>query len=240
MKGGPANLLETREDIIGYYNQAVGRLEEKATSDSARAYGGVVRATKGKVVETISESLVRLAWRVIGGQPGRLSFGRETYSVPVQRRYVANLPAVVRDCVEKNIDACFFRVQVDTRVLVDGRLVMGVECKSYTENAMLKRILVDFYLLKKPHPQLVCCLLQLESQLGGDYSDPEVHPKMGSPRSHALTSHFPEIDLNIITLLGGERNINKPIHKPGYFKELTRESLDRAIGCFSSLLAGRA
>jgi len=51
-------------------------------------------------------------------------------------------------------------------------MIMGIECKAYTENAMLKRILVDFTLLKSIVPKANCVLLQLESQLTGDYSKP--------------------------------------------------------------------
>ncbi len=66
--------------------------------------------------------------------------------------------------------------KVDVHVFVDDNLVLGMECKSYTENAMLKRILVDFRMLKSLHPDLICCLLQMESMLGGGYSDPLASP----------------------------------------------------------------
>lgn len=102
---------------------------------------------------------------------------------------------------------------------------------------MLKRILVDFRLLKSLHPNLICCLLQLESQLGGSYSQPLVNPQTGSPSTHTLMSYFPEVRLNIITLLQGERKIDQPIHKTAYFKELSSKSLDYAICKFSGLLS---
>ena len=106
---------------------------------------------------------------------------------------------------------------------------MGIECKSYTENAMLKHILVDSRLLKSLHPALVCCLLQLESMLGGSYSDPLANPQVGSPSTHTLMSHFLEVDLNIITLLEGERRVEQPIHQLEYFKELTLEMLKHVV-----------
>ncbi len=68
---------------------------------------------------------------------------------------------------------------------------------------MLKRILVDCALLKHIYPEVSFVLLQLESQLGGDYSL-SVSGKYGSPPTHTLLSYF-DIDLNIITLLRGER-----------------------------------
>ena len=40
-------------------------------------------------------------------------------------------------------------------------------------------------------------------------------------------SYFEEVDLKIITLLKGERNIEKPIHK--HFKPLEKEILEKAV-----------
>ncbi len=34
----------------------------------------------------------------------------------------------------------YYSLSVDKQVYVDGNFIIGVECKSYTENAMLKRI----------------------------------------------------------------------------------------------------
>lgn len=102
---------------------------------------------------------------------------------------------------------------------------------------MLKRILVDFRLLKTSYPDVVCCLLQLESMLGGQYSNPLASPQLGSPSSHTLMSMFPDIDLNIVTLLRGERKVNRPIHKPEFFKPLEIDCLDHAIGALGKMLS---
>lgn len=227
----------SRQDLIRSYNLLVGGIEGEALDDEERSYGGVIRAAKGKLVEEMSLHIIRLAWQECGGAPARLSFGDvKTYRVPVQSVYVDQLPEDVRARVSARKSQYFYRAKVDRHVFVDGAFVMGVECKSYTENAMLKRILVDFRLLTSLHPGLVCCLLQLESMLGGDYSNPLAVPQIGSPGSHTLMSYFPEVELNIITLLEGERNINRPIHQSGYFKELMQESLDLAIKRFSDFL----
>ena len=100
---------------------------------------------------------------------------------------------------------------------------------------MLKRVLTDFWFLKLQHAELVRGLVQLESQLTGDYSNLYANPRIGSGRSHSLMSHFPIIDLHIITLLEDERKVDRPIHKPEFFKELTTTSLDYAIARFSQL-----
>ena len=227
----------TRQELIRSYNLLVGGIEEEALDDDDRAYGGVIRAAKGKLVEGMVPHIMRLAWADCGGDPGRLSFGDvKRYQVPVQRDYVDRLPDEIREYINARLNQHFYRAQVDQHVFVDGKFAIGVECKSYTENAMLKRILVDFRLLKSLHPDLVCCLLQLESQLGGGYSNPLAAPQVGSPSTHTLMSYFQEVDLNIITLLEGERKIDRPIHRTEYFKELNPEILEHAIGSFAELL----
>ena len=168
----------------------------------------------------------------------RLSFQDiKTFNkAPIQPDYIESLPTEIRDYVNAQKSDYFYRAQVDRHIFIDGAFIMGIECKSYTENAMLKRILVDFRLLKSMHPNLVCCLLQLENMLGGDYSEPLANPQFGNPRSHTLMSHFPEVSLNVITLLEGDRKIYEPIHETEYFKELLPEYLDNAINNFSRLL----
>ena len=231
------NAPATREELIRSYNLLVGGIEDETIHDAERAYGGVIRAAKGKLVEAMTPHIIRLAWADCGGEPQRLSFGdTKTYRVPIQQHYVDGLPDEIRDYISERLGQHFYRAKVDQHLFVDGAFILGVECKSFTENAMLKRILVDFRLLKSLHPNLVCCLLQLESQLGGSYSDPLAAPQTGSPSSHTLMSYFPEVELNIVTLLEGERKIDRPIHQTNYFKELNPEVLEYAIGRFAQLL----
>ena len=227
----------TREELIRSYNLLVGGIEEQAVDDD-RAYGGVIRAAKGKLVEEMTPHIIRLAWQNCGGEAGRLSIGDvKTYPIHIQQTYIDRLDNDVKAHINEHKDKYFYRAKVDRHIFVDHKFVMGVECKTYTESAMLKRILVDFRLSRSQHPSLICCLLQLESQLGGDHGKPLAKTQMGSTSSHTLMSHFPDVKLNIITLLEGERKVAQPIHQPEYFKELLPESLDRAIDRFSELLA---
>lgn len=114
-------------------------------------------------------------------------------------------------------------------------MVMGIECKSYTENAMLKRIMVDFTLLKSVVPNINCVLLQLESQMTGDYSEPLKKIIYGSHSTHTIMSYF-DVDLNIITLLEGERKVDEPIHNSKNFKDLKKDVLELGIDAMSELL----
>lgn len=227
----------TRQELIRSYEILVGGIEEEAQDDEDRAYGGVIRAAKGKLVEQMAPHIVRLAWEDVGGEPGRLTIDdTRTYHVPIDREYVAGLPEDIRDYINEHIDGYTYPTRVDRHVYIDQAFVMGIECKTYAENAMLKRILIDFRLLKSIHPDLTCCLLQLESMLGGDYSDPLAETHYGSTSSRTLMSFFPEVDLNVMTLLEGERAVDRPIHQPDHFKELRPDLLDIVVKQFSDLL----
>lgn len=74
----------------------------------------------------------------------------------------------------------------------------------------------------------MCYLFQLESQLGGDYYA-LTNPVYGSRSTRTIQSYF-KCDLKIVTLLEGERKIEKPIHKLGHFKPLTLAALKGAMG----------
>ena len=100
---------------------------------------------------------------------------------------------------------------------------------------MLKRILVDFTLLKSVYKDLKCALLQFESQLTGDYSEIDKPVILGSHSSHTLMSHF-DVDLHIMTLIKGERKVDEPIHKAEFFKPLTYETVIKCIEHIKSLL----
>ena len=81
--------------------------------------------------------------------------------------YINELPdQEIREHILNNVDDYCYKLSVDKQVFIDEEFVLGIECKSYTENAMLKRVLVDFKLLKTRFSRLKCYLFQLESQLG--------------------------------------------------------------------------
>ena len=226
-----AQSATTRQGLINSYNQVIPSLEGKAA--------GTIRAAKGKLVEDMAQRIVMLAWRESGGAENRLTLGdTKRYNLPIKNPYIRGLPITVKKEINSKKKQYTYESQVDVHVFVDKELVMGVECKAYAETAMLKRILVDFQLLKSMHHELICCLFQLESMLGGDYSEPVKAntPTLGSRSSHTLMSYFPGVDLNIFTLLDGERKIERPIHNPAYFKELKLQRLNHVISQFKTLL----
>jgi len=220
--------------IIDAYTTLVIGIESKAKKDENRAYGGIIRAGKGELVESITKTLIEIAWNRLDGDPKRLSMEGKQIHIPIRREYLKRLDTGIRKHIEENITDYVYHYKPDVLVSIDGKPVLEIECKAYTENAMLKRILVDAALVKSQYPKTSFALLQLESQLGGDYS--ELKPTcFGSPSTHTLLSYF-DIDLQIITLLEGERKVDQPIHKKAFFKPLTQKSLEIAILKFEIIL----
>lgn len=225
------------EGIIKAYNLLVKGIDKKAhDNEEGRAYGGIVRAGKGTMLESIAKTLVMLAWKDLGQKEDRLKILGVRIKIPIKKEYIDNLEdEEVKAHIQKNMKKYVYPYKSDVLVAIDDKPVFEVECKAYTENAMMKRILVDCTLIKRIHPEMKFALLQLESQLGGDYSELKDNP-LGSTSTHTLLSMF-DIDLEIITLLKGERQVDEPIHKEIYYKELTKDSLIKAVNRIKEILS---
>lgn len=221
--------------IISAYNNSVKGVAPKATEDATRAYGGIIRSDKGSLVENIAKQLVGLSWAVLGEDEERIVLDRKKTKIPIRDGYLDRIEnPKIKSYIESNIEKYVYGLSQDINVKIDGDFVLSVECKSYAENAMLKRVLVDSWLLKQVNPDLRFVLLQLESMLGGDYSELD-DVTYGSRPTHAILSYF-DFDLSIITLLEGPRKVEEPIHAPEYFKPLKKKSLINAVGTFSEIL----
>jgi hypothetical protein len=224
------------DEILKAYEILVKGIEADANDDEERAFGGIIRAGKGKLVESIARHIVEIAWNKIGGKSDRLSLEKQTFKIPINKPYIEKLKhKEVRDYIYKNISDYYYGLKTDVHVSIDNKMVMGIECKAYTENAMLKRIMVDFTLLKSVVPNVSCVLLQLESQLTGDFSKPKNKRIYGSHSSHTIMSYF-DVNLNIVTLLEGERKVDEPIHSSKHYKELKKDVLEIGINTISDLL----
>ncbi|NLO18374.1 MAG: restriction endonuclease [Ignavibacteria bacterium] len=223
-------------EIINAYNFLVKGLDQQAKLEKSRAYGGVLRQAKGALVETICSGLIQVAWDELEVKDKKLNFSTKKIKIPIKQGYIDKIKdEQLKEYIKKNIDKYFYGLRVDKHIYIDDKFCFAVECKAYTENAMLKRILVDFTLLKTVFPDSDFVLFQLESQLGGDYSDANIKIKTGSPSTQTLISYF-DIDLVIITLLEGERKISQPIHKPEFFKELNEKSIIESFNFFKGIL----
>ncbi len=210
------------QEIIQVYDAVVTKVDNVARASEDRAYGGVIRSTKGKLQEHITESLAKIAWQAVGGSLDALEINSRKIPIPIQETYINKIKnQKVENYIRENIADYVYKLSVDKHIFINGKFVIGIECKSYAENAMIKRILVDFELLKRQYPDLSCYLFQLESQLGGDYHTLG-KPTYGSQPTHTIQSYF-SCNLKIVTLLEGERKIDRPIHK--YFKPIKIEVL---------------
>lgn len=213
----------------------IQNLYEETIGDVQRSnIAGQKRAVRGSLVEKIARIIVECAWVENGFDISRLSFVKRTYPLEIPQDYLARLDDDIQQYLLRNSDR-FYKRQVDLHVSVDGQFVMGVECKSYTENAMIKRVLIDFDLLKIDRPELDCILLQLESQLTGDYNLAR-NSRLGSPSTHSLMAQFPNVDLHILTLLEGERSVNNPIYEEENSKPMESENIRFAIDKTRALL----
>lgn len=231
--------IPTTKAIVRAYNLLVRHIDDDARdNDEDRAYGGMIRSGKGKLVEGMAKSLLQIAWQQLGGEAEQLSFERQSICISIKNRdeYLKRIQnEEVRNYIRHNFDKYVYKFKTDIHAHIDNKLVLGVECKAYAENAMLKRILVDFTFLKQAYPNAHAVLLQLESQLGGDYSDMNKEIHCGSFPTHTILSYF-DVDLHIITLLEGDRKVDRPIHKKAFYKELREESVVNAVEVFKGLL----
>ena len=216
--------------IVNLYTQGICSMYDKTP--------GETRGAKGVLVENIVDAIVRLAWHEIDGEAYRFDIRRQTGEIAIEENYVKNLASeYVRNHIQQNKDRYIYKIELDRAVEIDDELVLGIECKSYIENAMLKRTLKDFELIaKRLYPELIFCVFQLENSLGGDYGEASKPEQLGSESTHTLLSHTPEVLLEIITLLDGDRKSNREIHKRQYFKELPVDNVEICVNKFQTLL----
>ena len=219
--------------LIAAYNKLIQGIDIEASLSHDRAYGGIIRAGKGTLVENLTSNLVQIAWEDILHQSrNRIAINKKKMPIGISDAYIERISdPKVKEYVIKHRAGLIYKFGTDVQVFVDKKLVMPIECKAYTENAMLKRILFDAALMKEAVGTKTYYLVQLESQLGGDYSELN-DVTYGSPATHALLSHV-DVELKIITLLKGERKVDKPIHKAEFFKELKVKELMKAVNIFA-------
>ena len=234
-------IVETKlNTLITTYDKLVKGIDDQAAMSRDRAYGGVIRAGKGELVESLVTHLVQIAWEdVLHQNRARMEINKKKMPIGINEKYIERIADPrVKEYVVKHRAEFIYKFGTDVQVFVDGRLVLPIECKAYTENAMLKRILFDAELMKEAVGTNTYYLVQLESQLGGDYGELN-GVTYGSPATHALLSHC-DVELKIITLLKGERKVDRPIHKAEFFKELKITELQKAVLLFANDLKSYA
>lgn len=231
------NTKKELEKIILEYETVLKVVDHTAImldSEGERTYGGYIRATKGRLQEYITQRLIEIAWFTeLGQDRERLDVNSVKIDIPINLPYTEIVPKYLKKYILDHLGEYSYGISVDKQVFVDNTMVIGIECKAYTENAMLKRILVDFMLLKTQCPKISCYLFQLESMLGGDYSGLK-RRIYGSKISHTIMSYFPSVNLDIVTFIKGERRVDQPIHKSEFYKPLPLSSLERALNILTN------
>lgn len=210
-------------------------------TNQQRSYGGYLRSKKKILLETLVKNMIENIWIELGKNPNRLIINSQKIAIPINDQYLqkqASIQSDLRNYVRTNPDKFVYKLSVDQHVYIDNQLVMAIECKSYTENAMIKRIFVDFQFLKTVAPQIETFLVQFESQLGGDYSllKRQNSPIFGSYSTHTIASFFPTVNLKIRTLMAGERLVNQPIHNLDFLKTIDYNALSTLYDEFRELL----
>lgn len=192
-------IVNEYDTVIKVVNGEAHQLDESGE----RSYGGYIRATKGKLLEYLTKRLIEISWCVeLEQNEGRLEINSSKIAIPINQEYLLQLPHYQQKYIKSHLSEYHYGLSVDRQIYIDGQLITGIECKAYTENAMLKKILVDFRLLKTLFPRLNCRLFQFESMLGGDYSS-LLENGYGSPVSHTIMSYFPDVKLQILTFMSG-------------------------------------
>lgn len=203
------------EDIRSKYNRGILKSQSLYANRRDKDTAGAVRYTKGKLVEDITKDFIKIAWSKISSDINRLKMDRK------------------KVIIKTNDET--YKLSQDIHVYIDNIFRISIECKSYTEVAMYKRILVDSYLMKKAVPTINgLFIVQLENFLGGDYG--ENIEANGSESVITLNRIFPDINIIVITLLDGVRSIKKPIHIPKYFKPLRDDRLNYVIEQFKKVM----
>ena len=216
----------TKKEIVRKFNLAL----EKCRELENKGEKGQIRTTKGQSVENLATDLITLAYSKKGYDIEKLNFSSKKIPISIEEEFYEKLPDYAKKYLKDKKKQ--YNLKVDLHLFYDEKFICGVECKSYTENAMLKRILFDFVLLKNRHESIRTILFQLENFLGGE--DLSSNKPKFSPSTYAILSRVPNINLNIITVFKKDRNINQRIEYSGI--KLTIQDIDRAIDKFIECL----
>jgi len=94
-------MMKELQGIIDAYNYLVQGIDKRAKESNERAYGGIVRAGKGKLVESIAEQLVRISWKDLGMDEHRLSFKHRTIKIPINIEYINKIKNSLENLLQR-------------------------------------------------------------------------------------------------------------------------------------------
>lgn len=154
------------KNIIQDYNSVVKVIDKDASKQNSRVYGGVIRSIKGKLQEHITEEIIKIAWNNLNGNQNRLEINSDKIKLPIKESYIKNIKnEEVRKYITNNKKYYYYGLSVDKHILIDNKFVIGIECEAYTENAMIKRILIDFHLLKTVFSKYILLFISIRKSI---------------------------------------------------------------------------
>ena len=117
------------------FEVALKSMEQDSNNDvstSGRSYGGAVRSRKGALHEALTEDLINIVWKTeLQRDASRLNVNKKKVRIPIRPDYLIRFDEVQHS----QMSAYHFDASVDWHVHVDGKFVLGIECKAFTENA---------------------------------------------------------------------------------------------------------
>ena len=119
--------------IIAAYDKLVKGIDDQAAMSRDRAYGGIIRAGKGELVESIATHLVQIAWEdVLHQNRARMEINKKKMPIGINEKYIERIADPrVKEYVVKHRAEFIYKFGTDVQVFVDGRLVLPIECKAY-------------------------------------------------------------------------------------------------------------
>lgn len=188
----------SNEEILSFYNQHMLTVNNEALL--AENYGGYLRGHNGCLVENIAIMFLTSICE-------ELELKDVTIDSKKERLY--------------DKDGNYYDFSIDIQLKYKDKIFIVIEAKTYCEISMFKRVLFDREIAKRHQGVEKAFLLQLEDAMGNE--------GVGSKIKYSPTVKFllnEGYDINILTLLEGQRRSSRPISKPEFFKELKPEVLD--------------
>ena len=225
------NLNSKITEIIEFYNSSIEELLDEKNP-------GLIRSKKGFLVEELTRRIVKIAWvDYLLQDKNRLKQDKKKKAIrmfDVNNYYQRYNNDSSLDIIKSKRSSIKYDFGTDDHIFIDNNFVLAIECKAYTESAMLKRIIYDRKLLHEFSPNTKYILLQFESALGGDF---ELCSKsiFGSNQYHVFMSRE-ETNIEVITLLEGRRSSERPIHRREHRKALKAEHVLYAIKVIAKTL----
>lgn len=128
MKLTPQQKTEIRDkikDIISDYTNLVKGIDNEAHHNEDRAYGGIIRAKKGKLVEEMTARMVQIAWiDVLKQDKNRLQINKRKVPINITDRYINRQEPRIRNYLSANKATHRYMFGTDVQVFIDEKLVL--------------------------------------------------------------------------------------------------------------------